>query len=190
MKEDVEIGDFVFQKLVMRVGELLGFELEESEERPPSNQMLVGPGDKKLFLSNTWGGPGRLHIAGRLPTKEGHTHSKVSITVALTSPPEKVASAIERRLMPGYLVELAEAKDNLQKQADRAAWTDSVLSKFEKPEDSKRGRESHHVWITRGELTCCVDINLEPDDVSLTLRNVSERLALKIVALVRSNVPL
>jgi hypothetical protein len=79
---------------------------------------ILGANGEKLFLSNTWGGKGRIYATGILPDRRTFSDG---ITVAATKTPSQIARDIERRLLPAYQTALAEANDKVAKE--RAAET-------------------------------------------------------------------
>ncbi len=54
------------------------FDLEDSQDRRPWRSHIEGPGSQALFLSNTWGPKGMLHVAGWTPDAIDH-HTQVSV---------------------------------------------------------------------------------------------------------------
>jgi len=74
---------------------------------------ILGANGEKLFLSNTWGGKGRIYVSGILPDR--HTFSD-GITVSATKTASQIARDIERRLLPAYQTALQEAKDKVAKE--------------------------------------------------------------------------
>lgn len=66
---------------------------------------IAGPGEQKLFLSNIWGGRGRLYISGSFPdgVELPYKAERPSITVAETKEPDKIAADVTRRLLPTYV---------------------------------------------------------------------------------------
>lgn len=78
---------------------------------------ISGPGEQKLFLSNTWGGKGRLYISGSFPdgVELPYKAERPSITVAETKNPEQIAKDVVRRLLPPYVTLLAVVLDRKAK---------------------------------------------------------------------------
>jgi hypothetical protein len=73
-------------------------------------QNIDGPDSASIFVSNTWGGKGRIHLGGSFPNDVhfGYQESRPSITVAESATPERIAKEITRRLLPEYLPLLAK----------------------------------------------------------------------------------
>jgi hypothetical protein len=94
------------------VANLLGREWTVRTGDWSGSRILAHPGGYRVRLY-AGAGDGRLHIAGLLPAPIDEEHLRPDtadlkpgdITVALTSPPQRVAGEITRRLLPG----LAEA---------------------------------------------------------------------------------
>ena len=90
---------------------------------------IFGPDNQTLFLSNTWGGKGRLYIGGMLPTfvKGNSVTAKMpSITVAETTDSHKIAAHIRRRLLPDYQFALSAALLKHAEQTNYAARIDET----------------------------------------------------------------
>jgi hypothetical protein len=107
------------------VANLLGREWTVRTGDWSGSRILAHPGGYRVRLY-AGAGDGRLHIAGLLPAPIDEEHLRPDtadlkpgdITVALTSPPQRVAGEITRRLLPG----LAEAtRTYLERRADLAA---------------------------------------------------------------------
>lgn len=66
---------------------------------------IQGPGEHRLFLSNTWAGNGRLYISGSFPNGAAlpYNTERPSITVAENKDANKIAADIKRRLLPAYV---------------------------------------------------------------------------------------
>lgn len=85
-------------------------------------QNIDGPDQAAIFVSNTWGGKGRIHLSGSFPhdVRFSYQEQRPTITVAETTTPERIAKEIQRRLLPEYLPLLAKkladknAHDNLE----------------------------------------------------------------------------
>lgn len=85
-------------------------------------QYVEGPDQAAIFVSNTWGGKGRIHLSGSFPQDAhfSYQEQRPSITVAETAAPERIAKEINRRLLPEYLPLLAkkladkQAHDNFE----------------------------------------------------------------------------
>jgi len=83
------------------------FDEEDAQDRKPWRSRIEGPDSQALFLSNTWGPKGMLHVAGWTPDGIDHnTQSRVgqlpSINISLTKTSEQMAKDIARRLLPDY----------------------------------------------------------------------------------------
>src|SRR5258708_33417287 len=83
------------------------FDAEDSQDRRPWRSRIEGPDSQALFLSNTWGPKGMLHVSGWAP--DGIPHETPvrggalpSINVSLTKTPTQIAKDITRRLLPDY----------------------------------------------------------------------------------------
>jgi hypothetical protein len=103
-------------------------ELSVLTGRSDSNwrQHIEGPDSTAIFVSNTWGGKGRIHLSGSFPHDAhfGYQEQRPSITVADTATPERIAKEISRRLLPEYLPLLAK------KLADKKAHDDFESNKL------------------------------------------------------------
>lgn len=78
---------------------------------------VAGPGAQALFLSNTWGGRGRLYISGSFPNgvELPYKAERPSITVAENKTPDRIAADITRRLLPAYVALLITVLDKKAK---------------------------------------------------------------------------
>src|SRR5215472_3705518 len=77
----------------------------------------------ELYLSNTWGGRGRLHVSGSLPhgMTTPYKWENPSITVDIAKEPAKIARDILVRLLPrwdGALAQALKANDEAKRFAD------------------------------------------------------------------------
>jgi len=68
---------------------------------------ILGANGEKLFLSNTWGGKGRIYVSGVLPNNRAFSDG---ITVAATKSAQQIARDVERRLLSVYQIALEKAK--------------------------------------------------------------------------------
>lgn len=80
---------------------------------------LEGPGEQRLFLSNTWANKGRLYIGGEFPTgaQLPYKADRPSITVDASKSAQQIAKDITRRLLPPY-VELLATVLKMKSDAD------------------------------------------------------------------------
>jgi len=83
------------------------FDEEDAQDRKPWRSRIEGPDSQALFLSNTWGPKGMLHVSGWTPDGIDHnTQVRVgqlpSINISLTKTSEQMAKDISRRLLPEY----------------------------------------------------------------------------------------
>jgi hypothetical protein len=81
---------------------------------------INGPDGKKLFISNTWAGKGRIYISGQFPANShrGYAEKPIQITVSDTTPASGIAKAIYRRLLPTYTPEFDRVLTSLREQGD------------------------------------------------------------------------
>jgi hypothetical protein len=81
---------------------------------------FIESGEKQLFISNTWGGKGRIYISGQFPTNShrGYHEKPICITVSDSTTRTRIAAAIERRLLPVYEPELAKVLESIRAQED------------------------------------------------------------------------
>jgi hypothetical protein len=108
------------RQLAAETAKLLGYTLVP-EDHDESNRRDVaeieGPGEICLFWFSPWRPKDRIEITGHYPnwhdelsTQVYNPRERVSITIAKGSSPEHAAREIKRRFLPGYLVQLEEAK--------------------------------------------------------------------------------
>lgn len=100
------------------------FDAEDAQEGNQDwRQYLVGPNHAEIFFSNTWAGKGRLHISGSFSNDiiREFSPKQVSITVAETASPARIAAEIKRRLLPQYLPELTAVLARQVKSQNYAA---------------------------------------------------------------------
>jgi len=88
------------------------FDEEDAQDRRPWRSRIEGPNKLRLFLSNTWGPKGMLHVSGWVPDEVDRNAVRVSpmasINTSLGKTPEQMAKDIERRLLPEYRTQIAE----------------------------------------------------------------------------------
>jgi hypothetical protein len=88
------------------------FDDDDAAERTQWRARLDGSGVEALFLSNTWGPKGMIHVAGWVPDSIDRQTVRIpqmaSINISLTKTPQQMARDIERRLLPDYRKQLAE----------------------------------------------------------------------------------
>ncbi len=103
------------RELAQEVAQALGpdwklstrFDEEDAQDRKPWRSRIEGPESQALFLSNTWGPKGMLHVSGWTPDGISHdTQVRVgtlpSINISLSKTSEQMAKDITRRLLPEY----------------------------------------------------------------------------------------
>lgn len=82
---------------------------------------LIGPDEQEIIFAIPWNKPDRFEISGNFPNGLSQHLSyhgereKTSITVAQSKDPQRIASDIENRLLPGYLRELEKCRQRKQK---------------------------------------------------------------------------
>lgn len=103
------------------------FDADDKDNLRPWRIRLEGPNEQTLFLSNTWGKKGSLYVGGWIPARMGNANvgAMPSINVGLTKTPAQIAKDISRRLLPEYVVKLAE-----------------VIQKFNADQDYKQRTET------------------------------------------------
>jgi hypothetical protein len=99
------------------------FDAEDAQDRKPWRSRIDGPDSQALFLSNTWGPKGMLHVSGRTPDGIDHqTQVSIgtlpSINISLTKTPEQMAKDISRRLLPEYQAFLAKLFEQHRKDSE------------------------------------------------------------------------
>lgn len=88
---------------------------------------LIGDDGAQLYISGTWAGKNKLHIAGSewgtVPKSDKVPYGikMPSIQVSSTKTPEQIAKDIKRRLLPDYGIVLAELKQKYQEQVNYAS---------------------------------------------------------------------
>ena len=111
------------------------FDEDDAGERTQWRARLEGPHGEALFLSNTWGPKGMLHISGWVPDYVDRQTVSIptmpSINVSLAKSPQAMAKDIQRRLLPEFRTILAdllkkhmadlERKDGIRKTKYRVA---------------------------------------------------------------------
>lgn len=87
------------------------FDEDDAGELRQWRARIEGRNNEALFLSNTWGPKGMLHISGWIPDCVDRQTVSVpvmpSINVSLTKHPQAMAKDIQRRLLPEYRTILA-----------------------------------------------------------------------------------
>jgi hypothetical protein len=99
------------------------FDAEDANDRRPWRSRIEGPNSQALFLSNTWGGKGMLHVAGWTPDGIDHnTQARVgqlpSINISLAKTSEQMAKDITRRLLPDYQAQLTKLFEQHRQDTD------------------------------------------------------------------------
>lgn len=111
------------------------FDEDDAGERTQWRARLEGPHDEALFLSNTWGPKGMLHVSGWVPDYIDRQSVSIptmpSINVSLAKSAQAISKDIQRRLLPDYRTILAELlkkhvadverKDGIRKTKQRVA---------------------------------------------------------------------
>ena len=109
------IAEKSLRELAQEIAQALGpdwklstrFDAEDSQDRKPWRSRIEGRDSQALFLSNTRGPKGMLHVSGWTPDGIPHeTQVRVgtlpSINVSLTKTSAQIAKDITRRLLPEY----------------------------------------------------------------------------------------
>lgn len=112
--------------------------------------LLVAPGEKSLFLSNTWASKGgRLYIGASFPegTSNFQPIARPSITVADTKSNVQVANDIKRRLLPEYNTLLAIV---LKRKAEADSFEANRLSLAEEVAKVVGGRIQGQMVYSKG----------------------------------------
>lgn len=101
------------------------FDDDDKADLVPWRARLEGPNQQALFLSNTWGPKGKLHISGWAPDNIDRQTVSIpqmpSINVSVEKKAEQTAKDIERRLLPEYRTMLADLLRKHQADLDRKA---------------------------------------------------------------------
>jgi hypothetical protein len=143
--------------------------------------LISGANGLSLFLSDTWGPKGSLHISGRFP--EGRGSDKHKINVSLTRSPETIAREIRRRLLPDYAIAFGIAdQKKRENDAYEAALRETAKHFFDfLGKDGGDDPDRLTFFFEGGEGR--VD---GPGEVELRLHNLPEQIARQIIAVVRS----
>jgi len=98
------------QEIAVEIAKALGSDWSRADDFDSDGRdwraRLNGPQSQRLFLSNTWGKKGMLHISGWVPEfvdrKTVSVPEMPSIQVSLTKTADQMAKDITRRLLPDY----------------------------------------------------------------------------------------
>jgi hypothetical protein len=142
---------------------------------------LDGPSGLRLFLSNTWGPKGTLHISGCFP--QGMGTDKHKINVSLARSPEIMAREIRRRLLPDYMLAFGIADRKKQENDAHAQARRETAKRFFDFLGEEVGRDPERLAFSfeggNGEVR-------SPGEAHLILYAVPEETARGIIALLRS----
>ncbi|HKQ68403.1 MAG TPA: hypothetical protein VJT73_03650 [Polyangiaceae bacterium] len=190
--------------LAIATSKLLGYtvapeELGDFKQRDVAE--LHGPDEIRLFWFSPWRPKDRIEILGQFPrwydefsTETYHSRERFNITIAKGSSPEHAAREIKRRLLPGYLVQLEEAKQLRAQFFERGARQEQIMKRLEAVGARRAGRERGSLEIVLdssegmarygdikvGNFDGTVDIklrNLSPEQATAVLRALAASTA-------------
>jgi hypothetical protein len=186
------------RQLAAETAKLIGCTLvAEAQEEPNRRDVaeIEGAGEIRLFWFSPWRPKDRIEIIGQYPnwhdkysTQAYNPGERVSITIARDSSPEHAARQIKRRLLPGYLAQLDEAKRQRAEFRDRNEKQAHVVQMLESAGARRNPRQKGRLDIEFasgddgrhrfGDFKVCdydatVDIelrNLTPEQAAAVLR--------------------
>lgn len=158
---------------------------------PDWRALLSGPGGAELnFRGEQVAGNIRVTVSGMLPTeytRRYHRSRNHSITVSLGRDPKQVAAAIQAKLLPDYLDDLAKATEKLVKDRADAAHADEVATELMRILGGHVGvsRSDYRrvYWYDTGKGSGGIEWSPGADTAKLELNSVPFAIVQKIVML-------
>lgn len=152
---------------------------------------LDGPDGSRLFLALDWRNADRVEISGVYPRHQAYGVERYKIGVGRTRGPVVIAREITRRLLPGYLTELARVRADVDEHATMRDKRQTVATEFaalvggtvDKIEDSST--QSRIRWFhSSGENYGNANIDYRGDSVSIDIRSLPVGVARQVFALI------
>ncbi|WP_433347636.1 hypothetical protein ACQP25_30790 [Microtetraspora malaysiensis] len=158
--------------------------------RPGHPAYLIGPDEARLVLYPLWRQEGRIIVLGAYPDGSGGLFPDLrrhQITVTASRGAEHVARKIARRLLPGYLRDLAACRARLRgrtaENITRADLVETLQTLLPEATANEKQRETVVRWrrgAASGSFAVYGDGTSTSIEVRMADRELTERLAYAI----------
>jgi hypothetical protein len=167
--------------LAAKVARLLGYTVEPPAADPYTRETvrLHGPDAALLTLTRPWNNPLRVSVHGGYPpgtTQVAYHMPSHTITVAISRGAQAVARDIQRRLLPGYLADLARTQQALRAQANATQAREKVAAHLLAAVPGLRRGEASQTRVTlvyyghsHSDTNGSVQLSGSGDQVSISL---------------------